>query len=145
MTDAEMRERLTAETAEIQVWLQTPPPDAAPLLAQRLGEANVYLARSAEMLAQAKSILNNAVLRAYESMGDKLVRMGSQMGQKVLAGYCGKEQYLVDWLERVNKAVTHQMESLRSLLSYAKTELRMSQYAENVSSDYGGDTVNNEW
>jgi hypothetical protein len=39
---------------------------------------------------------------------------------------CKDEQYLVDWLERLNRAVTHQQEAMRSLLSYEKENLRIS-------------------
>jgi hypothetical protein len=39
---------------------------------------------------------------------------------------CREEQYLVDWIERLNRAVTHQQDALRSLISYEKEHLRIS-------------------
>lgn len=37
-----------------------------------------------------------------------------------------KEAYLVDWLERLNAAATHQVDALRSILSYEREQLRIN-------------------
>ena len=128
-------ERLTKEAAEVQTFLTQPPTDVADVLAERLGQCNVYIASTGRMLAEAKSLLDNATVRAFETYGAKVEKMGAQMGGKILQAYCKDEAFLVNWIERENRALVHQADNLRTLISYAKENMRMSRYAENVRPD----------
>jgi hypothetical protein len=81
------------------------------------------------MLADAKYHLNRK--RKDDTM--KLIEQilaGQKFSAKVqnslVDGICEKEQYLVDWIERLNRSVTHQQEAMRSLLSYEREILRIS-------------------
>jgi hypothetical protein len=134
-TRAEIIERMTAEVSGIQAFMVSEPTDEPTVLAERLAYCNVYLARSGEMLAQAKAMLNEAVTGVWERKGDMLLKAGAQIAQKVLAGYCKDEQFLVDWLDRVNKGLVHQSDNLRTLVSYAKANMTLGRYADEVQND----------
>ena len=144
---ADIIERLTREASEIQAYRDTEPSTDNPvLLAERIAKTEVYLSRSGEMLAQAKMILNQMTASISDAKGEKWVKtMGPQLAGKVLAGYCAKEQFLVDWLDRINRGLVHSSDSLRSLLSYAKAQMVVSGYADNVRNEVFSEADTEEW
>lgn len=135
MTRENYIEKLTREAAEVQAFLTQSPTDVADILAERLGQCNVYIASTGRMLAEAKGLLDDATVNAFEKYGAKVEKLGAQMGGKVLQSYCKDEAFLVNWIERENRALVHQADNLRTLISYAKENMRMSRYAENVRPD----------
>lgn len=137
MTRAEYIEKLTKEAAEVQSFLTLPPTDVADVLAERLGMCNVYIASTGRMLAEAKGLLDDALVAAFNKYGDKVERLGAQMGGKVLNSYCKDESFLCNWIERENRALVHQADNLRTLISYAKENMRLSRYADNPRPDVG--------
>ena len=144
-THAEIIKKMTEEVSGIQAFMQQGPTDEPTVLAERLAYCNVYLARSGEMLAQAKALLNEAVTVVWEKKGDMLLKAGAQLAQKVLAGYCKDEQFLVDWLDRVNRGLVHQSDNLRTLVSYAKANMTLGRYADEVQNDIYERSQVNEW
>lgn len=145
MTQEEKIERLTAEAADVQSFLTLPPTDVADELAERLGKCNVYIASTGRMLAEAKVLLDCATVAAFETIGSKVEKLGAQMGGKVLQAYCKDESFLVNWIERENRALVHQADNLRTLISLAKENLRMNRYAENVRPDLYPEEMEDEW
>ena len=130
----------------MQTFMESAPTDEPAVLAQRLAYCNVYLARSGEMLAQAKKLLNEATAAVYDAKGERILKAGAQLAGKIIAGYCSEEQFLCDWLERVNRGLVHSSDNLRSLLSFAKEGLRIGAYADNVQNGGGYvDTETGEW
>ena len=87
------------------------------------------MARSGEMLAQAKRLYNQ---KTTSAIGETIVNIAKQQflsatAQNALVkSIADEEQYLVDWIERINKSCTHQIDALRSLLSYEKENLRLN-------------------
>jgi len=120
----------------MQAFMEQAPTDEPTVLAERLAYCNVYLARSGEMLAQAKKLLNEATAAVFDAKGERLLKAGSQLAGKVIAGYCADEQFLCDWLDRVNRGLVHSADNLRSLLSYAKEGMRVNRYADEVTPEY---------
>ena len=130
----------------MQAFMEQAPTDEPTVLAERLAFCNVYLARSGEMLAQAKKLLNEATAAVYDAKGERLLKAGAQIAGKVIAGYCADEQFLCDWLERVNRGLVHSSDNLRSLLSYAKEGMRIGRYADEVQNETGYvNTETGEW
>lgn len=128
----------------MQTFMEQAPTDEPTVLAERLAFCNVYLARSGEMLAEAKKLLNEAVASVYDAKGERLLKAGAQLAGKVIAGYCSEEQFLCDWLDRVNKGLVHASDNLRSLLSYAKEGMRIGRYADEVNPEHEQVSVG-EW
>lgn len=141
-TRKEIIEAMTSEAARIQAFMEEEPPtELADQLAQRLSRASVYLARSGKCLADAKALQNEAMVAVYEAKIDKLAKLGSTLAGKIMQAYCKDESFLVDWFDRINRGLVHSIDAGRSLLSYAKEDMRTSRFAESIRPD----TYNEEY
>ena len=95
---------------------------------ERISLLMTYMSRSGEMLAQAKRILrqkktaeiSNTILSIAKSTG-----LSASVQNALLDSICEEESFLVDWLDRINRSCTHQIDGLRTLLSYEKEQMRM--------------------
>jgi hypothetical protein len=122
-------ERLLSETGDIQAYAEITPSDNPNEIAQRIVDLGVYIARTGKMLADAKYHLNRKrrddTMELIEKiLGDK--KLSAKVQNSLIDSLCRDEQYLVDWKERLNRAVTHQQDAMRSLLSYERENLRIS-------------------
>lgn len=98
-------ENLAHEAEGIQLILESPIPEEGSILVDRFREVNSYLARTGKMLADAKYHLSG------KSKQDRRI-----------------EQLLVDWIDRLNVTCTRQIESIRTLISKNKEEMKVFQY-----------------
>jgi hypothetical protein len=122
-------EQLFKEANEIQSFAETTVSDNPQEIAERISDCGVYIARTGKMLADAKYHLNQkrkdeTMLLITQILSDK--KLSAKVQNSLIDSICKGEQYLVDWIERLNRAVTHQQEAMRSLLSYEKENLRIS-------------------
>jgi hypothetical protein len=120
---------LFAEAKEIQQFAEITVSDHPQEIAERISECGVYIARTGKMLADAKFHLNQkrkseTMQLITEILSDR--KLSAKVQNSLIDSICRNEQYLVDWLERLNRAVTHQQEAMRSLLSYEKENLRIT-------------------
>ncbi len=119
---------LKEEAKQIQEFLEITCSNEPEEIKSRMADLNVYMARSGEMLAQAKRIYNKKV---SSEIADTIVKIAKEQflsatAQNALVKSIAEdEQFLVDWIERINKTCTHQLDALRSLLSYEKEQLRL--------------------
>lgn len=119
-----MKEELRAEAQKIQEYLEIHCSDNPEEIVDRIKNISVYMARSGEMLAQAKKLYNQ---KTTSAIGETIVNIAKQQFLSATAqNAADEEQYLVDWIERINKSCTHQIDALRSLLSYEKENLRLN-------------------
>jgi hypothetical protein len=94
----------------------------------RISNLMVFLSRSGEMLAKAKKSLR---ARKTSEISKTIIAIAKEqflsatVQNALLDSICEEEAFMVDWLERVNRSCTHQIEGLRSLLSYEKEQMRM--------------------
>lgn len=99
-------------------------------IVQRIKDLNVYMARSGKMLADAKKLLRE---RKNEEITQTILKIAKEnylaaKAQNALVECIARhEHYLVDWADRINKTCVHQVEALRSLLSYEKEQLKLNQ------------------
>lgn len=125
-----MIEKLLEEAKTIQAYIEEKPNLASPDDVQgRLVELMSYLARSGEMLAQAKFLLRRekgGKIAEVVGMWSKELNLSSKVQNTYLDCIAEKEAYLVDKLDRLNASITHQVDALRSVLSYMKEELRQT-------------------
>ena len=117
------------EIREIQSYLEISISNDPVEIQERIQTLMVYLARSAELLAQAKrelrikrttEISNTIIAIAKEQ------HLSGKVQNTLLESIAEEETYKVDWLDRINSTIVHQIDGLRSLLSFAKEEMRMS-------------------
>jgi hypothetical protein len=122
-------EILTKEADKIQEYLEITSSTNPEELQERLVTLMPYLARSGEMLAQAKRLLrkkksteisNTIIAIAKES------HLSASVQNALLESIAEDEHYLVDKLERLNRSCVHHIDALRSLLSYEKEGLRLN-------------------
>jgi uncharacterized protein YoaH (UPF0181 family) len=116
------------EAKKIQDFLElTVSSDPAELI-DRISQLMVYMARSGEMLAMAK---RNLRARKTSEISKTIISIAKEqclsatVQNALLDSICEEESFLTDWLERINRTSTHQIDALRSLLSYEKEQMKL--------------------
>lgn len=91
----------------------------------RMEGLNAYLAESAKIVADAKFNLLKAKQKAY----DDYLSLGKTLPPSVVTDYiksrCPDQERAFSFAERINASITHQIDSLRTITSALKSELRL--------------------
>ena len=113
------------EIKQMQEYLEVESSEDPNEICERMRVINVYMARSSRMLSEAKSHRRKAEKGVFEAMPDF-----SSMPANTLKKYlevCAWEWYEIeDALESLYKTCVHSIDSLRSLLSFTKEDMRLS-------------------
>lgn len=116
---------LMAEAIKIDEFLNITASEDINECAERGSDLCVYIARTGKMLADAKywqdiAINSNTLLikQAYPSMEPSIAK-------KLIESMSNKENYLVTWIDRLNRAATHQLAFMVTLISKAKEEMKL--------------------
>ncbi len=119
---------LLQEAQEIQSFLESVPynNEDPNELAIRLTYLNNYMARSGKMLADAKMMQDSAVAAAYAEHTKSILKMPATIAQKFIASQTVNENYLVNWLDRINRTCTHQSDNIRTQISFAKEQMSLT-------------------
>lgn len=119
-------EQLEKEAGEIQSFLEITCSEDPEECIARGNDLVVYLARSSKMLADAKYHKDKA-------LADSIIRnLGEQAGappsvlNKLVDAACKRENMITNWIERINRTCTHQVDWLRTVVSKAKEERRVA-------------------
>lgn len=116
------------ETQKIQDFLEITCSENPVEIKNRISDLNVYMARSGQMWADAKKECSKKV---SSEIKEKIIEIAKQnylsatAQNKLIKSIAEDEQHLVDWLERINRTCVHQIDALRSVLSYEKEQLRL--------------------
>ena len=127
MTINELRER----AKELQMFLETESSNNPEELTERILKLMSYIAYSGEMLAEAKKLLRS---RKSSEISKTIIAIAKEqclsasVQNALLDSICDDEAFLVDFIERVNRTATHQLDACRSLLSYEKEQLKQVNY-----------------
>ncbi len=82
----------------------------------------VYLARTGKMLSDAKywqdEAVNNNIIQKLKDQID----LPPMILKKFIDSSTKRENYLVTWLDRMNRTCTHQLDFLRTVVSFAKNQ-----------------------
>jgi len=120
---------LTQESTKIQEYLDITVSNNPEEIIDRLSNLMAYLSRSGEMLAQAKKILRAKKTKEINKTIIAIAKashLSASVQNALLDSICEEESYLVDWIDRINRTCTHQIDALRSLLSYEKEGMRLN-------------------
>jgi hypothetical protein len=120
-------EELETEAGEIQEYLKIECSGDPEEIKERLTTLSVYNARTGKMYADAKYILAGKLKGEFSSLIEQLGKSSGLTAKainKLIDCMSKDEQYLVDCIERINRATVHQIDVLRSLLSYEKEQIR---------------------
>ena len=121
------------EATEMQAYLETLPEDNPDALSERIKILAVYQARSGYMLAEAKKtlsekkkteIVNTIIAIAKENY------LSAKAQNALVDSIATDEQFIVDWLDRINAACKHQLDAVRSLLSFEKEVYKQNNYGQ---------------
>jgi hypothetical protein len=118
---------LTKEATDIQAYLDITVSNEPTELTERLSTLMTYMSRSGEMLAKAKKELRT---KKTSEINKTIIAIAKQeclsasVQNALLDSICEEESYMVDWIDRINRTCTHQIDGIRSLLSYVKEEMR---------------------
>lgn len=119
---------LLQEAQEIQDFLESVPDNNEDPneLAIRLTYLNNYMARSGKMLADAKQMQDSAISAAYVEHSKAILKMPATIAMKFIASQTVTENYLVNWLDRINRTCTHQSDNIRTQISFAKEQMSLT-------------------
>lgn len=88
----------------------------------------VYLARTGKMLADAKYWQDDAIKNCTMVEIGMKRNISPTIMKKLIEASTKKENYLVNWIERLNRACTHKLDWLRTLISKAKAEMQYQNF-----------------
>lgn len=120
---------LQEEAKQISEYLQITCQNNPQEIQQRIADTMVYVARTGEMLATAKQMLRR---RKSEEIQNTIISIAKEncfsakVQNALLDSIAEEEAFLVDTLDRLNAAATHQLDALRTLLSYEREGLRLN-------------------
>ena len=122
-------EGIRKEAQQIQEFLEITMSDNPQEVIERGNDLQVYMARTGKLLADAKYMLNEQ--KRHETMDiirDFIIdqKLSAKVQNALIDGLCKEEQYLVDWIDRLNAACTHQLDWCRSVNSKNKEEMRLT-------------------
>lgn len=126
MTDYQ---RLKEEAQQIQDFLEITMSDNPQEVIERGNDLQVYMARTGKMLADAKYILNEQKRTETMNVVQEFIidqKLSARVQNALIDGLCKEYQYLVDWIDRLNAACTHQLDWCRSVNSKNKEEMRLN-------------------
>jgi hypothetical protein len=89
---------------------------------ERGNDLLVYLARTGKMLADAKYWQDEAVQNSIIQKLKEQLDLSPMIFKKFLDTSIKRENYLVNWIDRMNSACVHQIDFLRTVVSYAKNQ-----------------------
>jgi len=113
---------LQKEYVGIYEYVKTEYDEMPSTVVTRLSNLVIHLARVGKMLAEVEYLLNDRKQRLMES--EEIERYSTPSMQKqYLDSLLKHEQYLYKCVERLGSSIVHQIDALRSQLSYFKTEL----------------------
>lgn len=122
-------QRLKEEAQQIQDFLEITMSDNPQEVIERGNDLQVYMARTGKMLADAKYILNEQKRTETMNVVQEFIidqKLSARVQNALIDGLCKEFQYLVDWIDRLNAACTHQLDWCRSVNSKNKEEMRLN-------------------
>lgn len=122
-------ETLKESALEIQKYLEIECSNSPEAIKDRMNVLMTYIATSGELLAQAKRILRAKKSQEISKTILAIAKesfLSATVQNALLDSICEEENYMVDFLDRINRSATHQLDALRSLLSYEKEALRLN-------------------
>lgn len=120
-------QELKDKSDKMQAYLEQKPSDQDEGLIERLEMLQVLLAQSGNMLAEAKYLLdqkkNDSITIALKDAlaGD----WSTTIIHKKIDALCREENFLVNRYDRMNSTAVHQIDAIRSILSYRKAQMTL--------------------
>lgn len=120
---------LQQEAQQIQDYLDITCSENPEEVLERIRSIMPYISRTAFMLAEAKKALRRKKATEISNTIINIAKeqcLSAKVQNTLIDSIAEEEAYLVDWLDRLNAAATHQVDALRSILSYERENLRLN-------------------
>lgn len=120
---------LLQEAQQIQDYLDIECSENPEEVLERIRAIMPYISRTAFMLAEAKKALRRKKASEISNTIINIAKeqcLSAKVQNTLIDSIAEEEAYLVDWLDRLNAAATHQVDALRSILSYERENLRIT-------------------
>lgn len=117
------------EAQQIQDYLDIECSENPEEVLERIRAIMPYISRTAFMLAEAKKALRRKKASEISNTIINIAKeqcLSAKVQNTLIDSIAEEEAYLVDWLDRLNAAATHQVDALRSILSYEREQLRIT-------------------
>lgn len=120
-------QEINIECVKIQSFLEITVSEQTAELVERGNTLVVYLARTSYLLAEAKNLylqkINSDLMKQLNKQLAEVPVLTSKAINLISDSVAREEKYSVNWLDRLNSTVTHQLDWLRTLISKAKSEM----------------------
>lgn len=93
-------------------------------IADKLVELQSILSLSVVVQASCKFFLENKRKECFKECINEISVLKVQLSKQLIDSYCSAELSAYELAERQNRAIVHQMDALRSVLSFSKSELQ---------------------
>jgi hypothetical protein len=94
----------------------------------RMSELENIMTTSGKYLADAKYLQEREQVKIKQAIEE----LGTKLSPSTLNNYIKAKthdiNYIVNWMERINRSSTHLCENLRTAISYLKTEMNLLNY-----------------
>ena len=120
---------LQEEAQQIQDYLDITCSENPEEVLERIRAIMPFISRTAFMLAEAKKALRRKKASEISNTIINIAKeqcLSAKVQNTLIDSIAEEEAYLVDWLDRLNAAATHQVDALRSILSYERENLRIT-------------------
>ena len=120
---------LQEEAQQIQDYLDITCSENPEEVLQRIRTIMPYISRTAFMLAEAKKALRRKKASEISNTIINIAKeqcLSAKVQNTLIDSIAEEEAYLVDWLDRLNAAATHQVDALSSILSFERENLRIT-------------------
>ena len=120
---------LQEEAQQIEDYLDIECSENPEEVLERIRAIMPYISRTAFMLAEAKKALRRKKASEISNTIINIAKeqcLSAKVQNTLIDSIAEEEAYLVDWLDRLNAAATHQVDALRSILSYERENLRIT-------------------
>ena len=123
-------EDLLSEAQSMQDFLESEYADDIHSICIRGDQLSAYIPRLGKMLADSKYWLNEALgsrsISVINEIIGKQLKLSSKVQNAMIDGICRDYQYLVDWVERLNKSAVHQQRWCITQVSKEKELLKLN-------------------
>lgn len=124
-------EQLTAKAEKMQTFLEVEPSEDIEKLLKRVDQLGILISQSGKMLADAKyykdAIVNGAIMESLKQAYEE--KLSASTINKFVETAAKEQAYLVNWIDRINSTATHQLDGIRTVISYRKAEFSALSYS----------------
>lgn len=121
-------EELEMEASEIDAFMNITISEDINECSERGADLLVYMARTGKMLADAKYWQDHAISIAINSALTDKPNLSPSILSKLVSSSSQNENYLVNWIERLNRGCVHQLDFIRTMISKNKAEMQYQNF-----------------